>query len=635
MGLGAAARLLQHDRRVWIGVSSLVACLLFLSTFQTVVNGSESPYTTDVGEIQNALPRWGTIHWTGYPLYTGLGSLFVTLLRWIGISPAAGASLFSALWGVVSVGLLVALLQELDVPGPLAALGALVAAASTSVWMDSSLAEVHTLTIVFTVATLLFAIRFWRSGEQGDFLLLVLFSSQGVAHQRAVIFLAPAVVVLISSQWRAAWRGLLPAIGLSMLAPLTYLYLPWRVRQGAAWVFGTPGTWQRVVSMLLDNRAERIVSWPKGVAEWGDRLARAFTVTGDDLSVGLLAVGLLGLLALVAEKRWRESLGLNLAWMPYLLLTGIIWIGRVGDAQLAAHLPITVFAVVGLALLVDLLRRWTGWGQPIAALLLGGALVFLIVRNRPTVLVVTRDPSAETVVATVEAVASPRDGRPATFMALWGNDYWALAYAQAFQDRLPGLDIVDHNADLGTMLARGSRLLTLSKTFYRRPVSWWEDLLGPVYLSSAAPDIVEIELDPPIALTNIPPGPVLDLGDGIWIRSAKSSLSEDGDLGLTVYWQAEAKPIRDYSVAVHLVARDPPHGPEDILAQADSSHPVYGWYPTSWWSKGEIVRDDYSVSVPEGVQPQAVRVALYYVNDLGEFVNSPWLSLPVAKDSGR
>jgi hypothetical protein len=627
-----ATRFFRRDERAWVIVAMIVAGLLFLSTIQVVVNGSESPYATDVGEIQNALPRWGTIHWTGYPLYTGLGSLFVTVLRWVGVPPAAGTSLFSALWGVSAVGLLVALLQELDVPGPLAALGALVATVSLSVWMDASLAEVHTMTMALTLATLLYAVRFGRLGERRDFLLLILFSSQGVAHQRAVMFLAPAVVVLVLRQWREMWRGLVPALLLSLLAPLTYLYLPWRVQQGTTWVFGTPGTWQRVMTMLLDNRAERIVSWPVGVSEWGDRLMRAFAVTGDDLSSVLLVVGLLGLLAPAMEKRWREAVGLTLGWVPYLLLTGVIWIGRVGDAQLAAHLPITVLAAAGLAQLAAPSVRRTKWGRSVAMLILVGSVLFLIVRNRPRVLEVTRDASAEAVIATVEQVAPPPDACPTTFMALWGNDYWALAYAQAFEGRLPGLDIVDHNASFKTILASGNRLFTLSKTFYRRPVSWWDAYLGPIHLSSVAPEIIEIAREPPVSQADVGPGPVLDLGDGLWIRSAQTSLQEDDDLILTVYWQAEREPVRDYSVAVHLVAHDPPRGPEDIVAQADSSHPVYGWYPTSRWSSGEIVRDDYRIALPEvvgDVQPRALRVALYYVNDAGEFVNSPWLSVPI------
>jgi hypothetical protein len=85
----------------------------------------------------------------------------------------------------------------------------------------------------------------------------------------------------------------------------------------------------------------------------------------------------------------------------------------------------------------------------------------------------------------------------------------------------------------------------------------------------------------------------------------------------------------DYSVAVHLVAHDPPRGGEDVLTQADSAHPLQGWYPTSRWGQGEIVRDHYLIQLPEGSTPVAVRIALYRVTPEGEFVNSPWLSQPL------
>jgi len=620
-----------HDRRLWATIAMAAALLLFLSTLQTDVNGSQSPYATDVGEIQNALPRWGTIHWTGYPLYTFLGSTFVTLLRWATVPPAAGTSLFSALWGVVSVGLLVVLLQEMGVSGPLAALGALVGATSTSLWMDASLAEVHTFTTAFVVATLLFAFRFARSGERRDLFLLALVFSQGVAHQRALAFLAPAVAVLISNQIRALWRGLLPALALSLLAPLTYLYLPLRVWQGTTWAFGSPGTWQRVMRMLLDNRASRIASWPEGISEWAIRIERAFAVTATDLPLVLLILGLLGLLTPVLEKRWRAALGLTLAWTPHLLLTAVIWIGRIGDAQLAAHLPVTVLAAMGLALLADRAGRQAQWAQGGAAVVLAGVVATSVVLHRPVILEVTRDPSSEAVIAMAEQVAPPPAGRPTTFMALWGNDYWALAYAQAFQGRLPGLTIVDHNAHFEAILAGGDRLLTFSKTFYLRSLLWWERRLGQVYLSSAAPEIVEIALEPPVTPADVPPGPELDLENGIAIRSAQISPGEGDSLVLTVYWQAEHPPAEDYSVAVHLVARDPPRGPDDVLFQADQSHPVFGWYPTSRWCAGEIVRDHYRIEVADGTQPQAVRISLYHTDASGTFISSPWLSLPITR----
>ena len=514
-----------------------VACALFYSTFQTTANGSPSLYTTDVGEIQNALPRWGTIHWSGYPLYTFLGSLFVTILRWARIPPAAGASLFSVLWGVVSVGLLVELLREIGVPGPLAAMGSLVAAASTSLWMYASIAEVSTFTTAFIVATLLFAFRFGRSGERRDLLLLALIFSQGVAHQRAVALLAPAMALLILDQWQAALRGLAPFLALSLLAPLTYLYLPLRVGQGATWVFGNPGTWQRVMTMLMDNKAERIVSWPEGVGEWGARLGQAFGMIAVDTSLVLMVLGLLGLLSPLVKRRKRESAALTLAWLPYIFLIGAIRTGHGGDAQLAAHLPVTILASAGLALLADLVGHQARWGRTVTTVALGGVVVFLSAINRPTVLEVTRDPSAEAVISAAEQVTPPPADCPTSLVALWGTDYWALSYAQAFQGRLPGLDIVDHNADLGAILARGSRLLTLSKTFYLRSLSWWDQRLeGRVFLSSAAPNIVEIALEPLVAPSDVPLGPELDLENGLWIRSAKLSPERDGSLVLTLYW---------------------------------------------------------------------------------------------------
>jgi hypothetical protein len=90
---------------------------------------------------------------------------------------------------------------------------------------------------------------------------------------------------------------------------------------------------------------------------------------------------------------------------------------------------------------------------------------------------------------------------------------------------------------------------------------------------------------------------------------------------------------------VHLLAQQPPTGPQDILAQADRAHPVYGWYPTTQWEQGEVVADTYMLSVPAGTLPAGtlpaesapvgVRLGMYRVNAQGGFENSPWLYLPL------
>jgi hypothetical protein len=96
-----------------------------------------------------------------------------------------------------------------------------------------------------------------------------------------------------------------------------------------------------------------------------------------------------------------------------------------------------------------------------------------------------------------------------------------------------------------------------------------------------------------------------------------------------VDWQAQQDHPADYSVAVHLVAHVPPIAPEDVIAQADSAHPVDGWYPTSRWVRGEVVHDIYSLTVPSDSKPAAVQIAMYQVMPDGQFQNSNWLSVPV------
>ena len=65
--------------RLWAPVlgAGAVAAALYGATLMSVVSGCTSEYCADVGEFQVALATWGTVHYTGYPLYMLLGSPFV------------------------------------------------------------------------------------------------------------------------------------------------------------------------------------------------------------------------------------------------------------------------------------------------------------------------------------------------------------------------------------------------------------------------------------------------------------------------------------------------------------------------------------------------------------------------------
>jgi hypothetical protein len=643
-----------NSRVVWTLVPVLLAAGLYLSTYQTIVNGSPHPFTTDVGEHQNALPRWGTIHHSSYPLWTFLGSFFVSLLGLFGVEPAAAASLYSLAWGLLAIALLVALVMDLGVAGPWAALGALTVAVSTSFWVDASIAELHTATMAVSIAILLLGLRFGRTGARTDLLWLVFLFSQGIFHQRSVLLLAPAVLLLIWPHFldifRMGWRTWLAIAGLALLGPLTYLYLPLRVWSGADWVFGSPGTWDGLRALLLFNNAELVVEFEQSLADW---LARGRNVAGilaDDLPLPLLIAGLIGLWtpfvrALAGDGRqpspkqrrsarfsgFRIGLALTSVWLVNLLLTLLIWEGRVSDAQLAAKLPVLVAAGIGIALLVEGLWQWSHAIGATAALAVVVALVWWSWQTRPFVLSITRDSSTQAIVAAVERVR-PDPERRTTLTVPWGADYWALTYAQAFEGKLAGLNLVDHNANPREIIARGDRLLAADQTFHIFPPSTFEERLGALFLSTAAPGVFEISpepiTDPSLLAAESGIYPALfDLGNGIRIWGVKSEWAGPDDLLITTYWERTGPVDADYSVAVHLLAQDPPASEADLLDQDDKVHPVAGWNPTTRWRPGEIVRDQYLLTVPEGSNPAGIRLGMYRSDPEAGFINTPWLSL--------
>ena len=225
--------------------AALVAFVLYLTTCEFGVNGSQHPYTTDVGELQNALARWGTIHYTGYPLYTALGSTFVTLLRVVGIAPAMGTSMYGAAWGAIGIGLLTSLIMAFEVEPLVAALSAVLFALTTSIWVFASVGEVHPMTMALSFAILIVALRYKRTGQKKYLYWLALLSGQGLAHQRAFVFMGLGLLILVIgqliTQWRVILRKLPVLIGLVLLGPLTYLYLPFRAAAGADWVFKLAG----------------------------------------------------------------------------------------------------------------------------------------------------------------------------------------------------------------------------------------------------------------------------------------------------------------------------------------------------------------------------------------------------------
>jgi len=80
--------------------------MAYLTTLQTIPNGSEHYYMIDVGETQNVLNQWGTLHATGYPLYVIVGNILVAGLRVLGVSVATAPGVTSLIYGMIALALI-------------------------------------------------------------------------------------------------------------------------------------------------------------------------------------------------------------------------------------------------------------------------------------------------------------------------------------------------------------------------------------------------------------------------------------------------------------------------------------------------------------------------------------------------
>src|SRR5262249_48172650 len=141
------------------GIAAALMALVYLSTLMWTITGCHSEYCVDVGEFQVALPSWGTVHFTGYPLYMLLGSPFVAALRLAGITPAAAASLYSLLWESLAVGLLAGLMAWLAHNSLLGLVCAVVVGLFQPIWVHGSLAEVYSLSMALAAGILALTFR--------------------------------------------------------------------------------------------------------------------------------------------------------------------------------------------------------------------------------------------------------------------------------------------------------------------------------------------------------------------------------------------------------------------------------------------------------------------------------------------
>lgn len=96
------------------------------------------------------------------------------------------------------------------------------------------------------------------------------------------------------------------------------------------------------------------------------------------------------------------------------------------------------------------------------------------------------------------------------------------------------------------------------------------------------------------------PAPQATLGDGLVLGDVLLSpvqVAPGATVQVSLTWSVAAPPEKELTTFVHL--GEPGTAP---LAVGDSP-PLQGHYPTSFWARGEVIRDHYTLSIPETLSP--------------------------------
>jgi hypothetical protein len=142
-------------------------------------------------------------------------------------------------------------------------------------------------------------------------------------------------------------------------------------------------------------------------------------------------------------------------------------------------------------------------------------------------------------------------------------------------------------------------------------------LLGPVEIPRREiPTIEGLDIEHPLKV---------NLGDKIQLLGyhLESGLRPGDGIHLTLFWQSLAKMDKAYTVFTHLVDAE-----NRTWAQKDNQ-PVDGFYATTRWEPGEIVRDQYDLLIPSDVPPGEYQIEVgMYLAETGE-------RLPVFNGEGQ
>jgi tetratricopeptide (TPR) repeat protein/4-amino-4-deoxy-L-arabinose transferase-like glycosyltransferase len=290
---------LLRERRTRLGLA-----ILFVASLAVyVVTSARTVTGEDSGELIAAAYTLGVAHPPGYPLWCLLAK-GMTLLP-VG-EAAFRVALLSALFGVLTVVALAAVVLLLTRSWPSAIAASLGFGLLRDQWSQAVIAEVYTLNSFFLASSVLILLL-WA--EERRWTLLYLFAfvfGLALTNHHTVLGAAPGFLLFfLIHGWRLLkdWRRILVGVGAFGLGLLPYVYLPLAASRSLDVNWGDPSGVQGTIDHVLRRQYESGDPVP---AQTSGRFLEQAGVLLDHAAgqggVLLLVLGVAGLIYLAARR---------------------------------------------------------------------------------------------------------------------------------------------------------------------------------------------------------------------------------------------------------------------------------------------------------------------------------------------
>jgi len=621
--------------RVWAGLGViLLATTLYLITLDTGLRPDELS-GGDLITHQYAQAQGRPSNAPGYPLYTIGGWLWFRLTRpllgWA-LNPVQRLSSYSTLWAILSLLVLYHLISRATRGNwPIAALSTAFYATTYFFWFYSVTTEQYTSAVFQTLLIVWLAFK-WDEAQTldqpGDRYLLLLAFVIGtcLANLVTTLFIVPPLLwFILSRRPDLLHRPKLILVGaLLVLLPLiSYAYVYARGAAHPEW--RGEGQWPSAWAWFLD-----FVTTQQGRDELapGLTLDNIFTaefpsLIWSELTWIVLIGGLVGIWWLGRRRALFLYATLAICFL-------FCWVDRFGN-WFQVIIPAYPLVILGFAASLNAVwsRQWRSdaWRPAVRGLILVGLVG--LVAYRLTLSLPRADQShrpEDTGLDPGWAVLS--DSPPTGSIIIGDHGEWlALGYltniwgAEPIIDPRPLCQTHSLHQIQDPQTSRDTPALYLT----RRAVESDPGCLADQHRYAAGATLIRVQAVPNTQLpesarpVDLEFGPELSLlGFEVHPSSETPARTQDGTLWhVSLYWRAEAPVRSDYTVSVRPL-RD---GALVLDASGEpliqDHQPVWNSYPTSRWSPGEIVRDDYVLYLPDAQVPDTARIVVYRRTETG------------------